>query len=192
MSSVSTSNRRWIQDACSSKTNSYEQYKPKEDTSSSAGYTLRPQESTESYQDELLPTEDHNDEPESPRVLPEVPTSTGSVDMFSSPVKHFPPSISQQQQQIQLQQLQQQQLHQQQDSIEEHEDDDQLDLEEEKELSVEEPRLPEQTAPEEKSNLARMRWHKAYNKIVHQLNVSSFYTYIFFLLFLLVVLSSNI
>lgn len=105
--------------------------------------------------------------------------------MFSSPVKHFPPSISQQQQQqqqIQLQQLQQQQQiqqqqlqQQQQDSIEEHDDDDQLDLEEEKELSVEEPRLPEQTAPEEKSNLARMRWHKAYNKIVHQLNVSTFY-----------------
>ncbi|XP_060879921.1 protein unc-13 homolog B isoform X5 [Metopolophium dirhodum] len=177
VSSVSTSNRRWIQEVSSSKTNSYEQYKPKEDTSSSVGYTLRPQESTESYQDELLPADDHNDEPESPRVLPEVPTSTGSVDLFSSPVKHFPPSISQQQQQIQLQQLQQQQQiqqqqlqQQQQDSIEEHDDDDQLDLEEEKELSVEEPRLPEQTAPEEKSNLARMRWHKAYNKIVHQLN----------------------
>ncbi|XP_015369101.1 PREDICTED: protein unc-13 homolog B isoform X5 [Diuraphis noxia] len=179
VSSVSTSNRRWIQETSSSKTNSYEQYKPKEDTSSSVGYTLRPQESTESYQDELLPAEDHNDEPESPRVLPEVPTSSGSVDLFSSPIKHFPPSISQQQQQLQLQQLQQQQQqqiqqhqlqHQQQDSIEEHDDDDQLDLEEEKELSVEEPRLPEQTAPEEKSNLARMRWHKAYNKIVHQLN----------------------
>lgn len=161
VSSVSTSNRRWMQELPTSKTNSYEQCKPKEDviSSPSGGYTLRPQESTESYQDELLPVDDHNDEPESPRVLPEVPNSVGSVDMYPSPVKHFTPSISQQQQQ---------------ESIEEHEDEEQLDQEdEEKELSAEDTRPPEQTAPEEKSNLARMRWHKAYNKIVHQLNVST-------------------
>lgn len=152
-----------MQDLASSKTNSYEQCKPKEDmiSSSSGGYTLRPQESTESYQDELLPVDDHNDEPESPRVLPEVPNSAGSVDMYPSPVKHFSPSISQQQQQ---------------ESIEEHEDEEQLDQDdEEKELSAEDNRPPEQTAPEEKSNLARMRWHKAYNKIVHQLNVSTLF-----------------
>lgn len=154
-----------MQDMSSSKTSSYEQYKPKEDTSPSGGYILRPQESTESYQDELLPVDDHNDEPESPRVLPEVPTSGGSVDMYSipSPVKQFPPSISQQQQ----------------ESIEEHEDDDQLDQDDEKELSTEDTRPPEQTAPVDKSNLARMRWHKAYNKIVHQLNVSTLFFFAF-------------
>lgn len=157
-----------MQDVLPSKTNSYEQYKPKEDPQqSSVDYTLRPQESTESYQDELLPMEDLSHEPESPRVLPDVPNSDGPVDMYHSPVKHFAPSVSQQQPQ---------------DSIDEHEDDeDQLDeQEDEKELlSVEDPRPPEQTAPEEKSNLARMRWHKAYNKIVHQLNVSTFGYFVF-------------
>jgi uncharacterized phage infection (PIP) family protein YhgE len=195
VSSVSTSNRRWIQDISSSKTNSYEQYKPKEDTPSSGVHTFRPQQSTESYQEELLPAQDHNDEPESPRVLPDVPPAKVSADMYS-PVKHFSPSISQQQQlqqqqqeQIQQQlqqqkQLHQQQLQQQQDSIEEPEDEDQLDLhEDEKELSIDDTRPPEQTAPEEKSNLARMRWHKAYNKIVHQLNVSTFYIYIYIYFF---------
>lgn len=191
MSSVSTSNRRWIQDISSPKTNNYEQYKPKEDIPSSGGYTLRPQASTESYQEELLPVDDHNDEPESPRVLPDVPPPTGSVDNMYSPVKYFAPSISQQQQlqqqqqqqqQIQQQlqqqkQQQQQQLQQQQDSIEDPDDEDQLDQDDEKELSVDDTRPPEQTAPEEKSNLARMRWHKAYNKIVHQLNVSTFYVF---------------
>lgn len=174
-----------MQDVSSPKTNSYEQYKSKEETPTSGGYTLRPQESTESYQEELIPVEDHNNEPESPRVLPDIPPSTGPVDMYS-PVKHFSPSISQQQQlqQQQQQQIQQQlqqqkqqqqlQLQQQQDSIDEPEDEDQLDQDDEKELLVDDTRPPEPTAPEEKSNLARMRWHKAYNKIVHQLNVSTF------------------
>lgn len=134
----------------------------------------------------MLPMDDHGHEPESPRVLPDVPNSTGPTDMYHSPVQHFAPSMQkQQQQQPQLQQLQQPQ-----DSIDEHEDDDdQLEeQDDEKEcLSVEDPRPPEQTAPEEKSNLARMRWHKAYNKIVHQLNVSTFDTLFFgFFFFFLV------
>ncbi|VVC25392.1 Hypothetical protein CINCED_3A003771 [Cinara cedri] len=165
VSSVSTSNRRWMQETSSlSKPNSYEQYKPKvEDAPASVVYTLRPQESTESYQDELIPAEDKrdNEEQESPRVLPEVPTSASPAvvdNMYSSPIKHFAPM----------------------ESLEEEPDDeDRLDLlqEDEKQSLTEESAVivpPAATvAPEEKSNLARMRWHKAYNKIVHQLNVST-------------------
>ncbi|XP_050429700.1 protein unc-13 homolog B isoform X4 [Adelges cooleyi] len=194
VSSISVSNRRWMQDV-SSKPSSYEQYKSsKEEPGSmggSAGYTLRTQDSVDSYQEDLMPIEERLGEvPEPTRVLPgNSLVSVPPMDMYSSPVKHYSPTASLQQSQqfqpfqqvhqVQHQHQQQQQLQHDDDDLmldEDREDmDDHLDMHDDQELlmndqDVVRPTIVDPTAPEEKGNLARMRWHKAYNKIVHQLN----------------------
>lgn len=232
VSSVSTSNRRWAHDPKTAdgcyEPQQYKSCNKGRDDSSSSGvgpaYALRSQESAaDGYRRRgndnghdsngpppppSLPADDRRrtaaDEPESPRVLPGVPTGTaaavhppgpddGSGFTYpGGPVKHFAPSTT-------LQQHKQQQLKKQRDSVgdadggglpdrrldeddddgggKEAEDEDDED-EDEDELSAEDAGPPDDellpAAPVEKGNLARMRWHKAYNKIVHQLNVSTF------------------
>lgn len=124
---------------------------------------------------------------------PPGPNEGGGFTYPGGPIKHFTPSAT-------LQQHKQQQLKKQRDSVgdvdggglpdrrlddddeddgggKEPEDEDDED-DDEDELSAEDAGPPDDellpVAPVEKGNLARMRWHKAYNKIVHQLNVSTF------------------
>ncbi|XP_050533778.1 protein unc-13 homolog A isoform X5 [Daktulosphaira vitifoliae] len=191
VSSISTSNRRWMQD--SSKPSSYEHYKSSKDETGSlggGGYTLRTQDSAESYQEDLLPIDEHEVQ-ESPRVLPSsLGGSNTPVDIYSNQAKRFSPSASLQQQQLQqsqpyqpfqqihLSQQQQQQKHDEDDLLDEDQEDldNHLDMQKNKELLLTDEMggarttIIDPSAPEDKRNLARVRWHKAYNKIVHQLN----------------------